>query len=189
MRTATIVLAILLLSPTPDILGQSSVLPPGSRVRVTLPCSAIPAAESRPVRADCATEGSLLRLTDDSVMMDGGEATLSVARNQVSRLEVSQGQRSHWKAGAGIGSLAGAGFTYLLVDAGGSTSLCDRSANQDALSSTECLGLTVLGGVTGAGLGAVIGNLVKSERWESFPIEDLRVGLISGPNFGLRVLF
>lgn len=45
------------------------------------------------------------------------------------------------------------------ISSGGSTSRCDRSANQDAMSPSECHGLTLLGGIVGAGLGAAVGAL------------------------------
>jgi hypothetical protein len=43
--------------------------------------------------------------------------------------------------------------------------------------------------VAGAGLGALIGGLVRTERWQNFPIESLRVGFAApgGIKFGLYV--
>jgi hypothetical protein len=69
---------------------------------------------------------------------------------------VPQG-RSHWLTGALIGLAVGAGATYLVLHSGGSTSLCNRSENQDALNGGECAGLTAAGGLVGAGIGALVG--------------------------------
>lgn len=69
--------------------------------------------------------------------------------------------KSHWLTGAIIGFVAGAAITALVVHSGGSNSLCNRSANQDALSSTECVALIGVGGVAGAGVGAFIGGRIR----------------------------
>ncbi|MBM4185858.1 MAG: hypothetical protein FJ206_00975 [Gemmatimonadetes bacterium] len=84
------------------------------------------------------------------------------------------GRRSHWLLGAAIGFGAGAVVTYLVLHSGGSTAPCNRSANQDAMSGGECLGLTALGGVAGAGLGALVGGLVKRAVPET-PVERIRI--------------
>ena len=73
-------------------------------------------------------------------------------------LQQSLERSSRARTGAVLGALVGIAGTYLLLHHGGSTSLCDASANQDAMGRRECLGLTVLGGLAGAGLGAWIGG-------------------------------
>jgi hypothetical protein len=102
----------------------------------------------------------------------------------VSRVEVSRGRRSYWLAGAAAGFVTGAGVTYAVLNSGGSTSLCNQSANQDAIASGECIGLTALGGLAGAGLGALVGALIRTERWQDVPLEQLRVGLWTQPGHG-----
>ena len=56
---------------------------------------------------------------------------------------------------------------------------------------SECVVVAALGGVAGAGLGAIIGALVRTERWQDVPVERLRVGLApqGGIKFGLFVAF
>lgn len=88
-----------------------------------------------------------------------------------------QSGRSHRLAGAAIGFVAGAGITYVVLHSGGSTSLCDRSENQDAIRPIECAGLVVLGGAVGAGIGFVIGGLFGTERADAAPLERIRVGV------------
>ena len=82
---------------------------------------------------------------------------------------------THRLAGAVSGFVVGAGATYFVTRQGGSTSLCDRSRNQDALSSQECLGLVVLGGAVGAGIGALIGHAIKSEARQFSRIGNLQI--------------
>lgn len=134
--------------------------------------------------------GTFVRSPRDSITIAAADSTLSYGLDAVTRLEVSEGYRSHWLVGAGVGFVAGAGITFLVVN-GGSTSICDRSDNQDAASSGECIGLVALGGVAGAGVGAIIGSLIRTERWQDVPVERVRVGLAprGGVDLGLVVAF
>jgi hypothetical protein len=78
-----------------------------------------------------------------------------------------QPRRSRAREGAVVGFIVGATVTVVVTRSGGSTAPCNRSANQDALSSGECLGLAVAGGVVGAGLGALIGSRMRMEVREN----------------------
>jgi hypothetical protein len=97
-----------------------------------------------------------------------------------------EGSRSHPIMGAAVGFVLGAGTTYLVLNSGGSTSKCDRSANQDAMGSGACFGAYVLGGVIGAGLGAGVGALIRTSRWESFPLDRLGVGVLPERRVGIE---
>lgn len=128
-------------------------------------------------------------VSGDSLAVTEAGVTSSYRLRRLSRLEVSQGRRSHWPLGAGVGFVVGAGATYAVAQSGGSTSLCDRDANQDALNSGECLGLTFLGGVVGAGLGALVGSLIHTERWRDVPLQNFRLAITTGPNRRLGLDF
>jgi hypothetical protein len=72
--------------------------------------------------------------------------------------------------GAIAGFVLGAGVTAIVVNSGGSTSLCDRSANQDAINSTECAGLIAAGGLVGGIAGYFIGARIQRDvRLEVLP--------------------
>jgi len=71
--------------------------------------------------------------------------------------------------GAIIGFVVGAATTAIVTHAGGSTAPCDQSANQDAMSSGECLGLAAAGGLVGAGLGALIGSRIRVSAMQALP--------------------
>jgi len=90
---------------------------------------------------------------------------------------VSQGRASRRRIAAGIGAVVGASATYFALNSGGSTSLCDKSANQDATSTGTCVGLYVLGGLAGAGVGLVTIGLVTSDADQDGDARSLRVGL------------
>lgn len=187
MRPDRFATAVLFFSVCFTVTARCQGLPPGpgTRVRVTIPCSAVDAVRSGRGMARCRHEGSVARMPGDSITVDLNDSTISYAWKDISRLEVGRGHRTYWLTGAGIGFVVGAGVTWLVTNAGGSTSLCDRSANQDALSTTECLGLAVLGGVAGGGVGAIIGHAIRSERWQDFPLGPVQVGLASAQ--GIRV--
>ena len=193
MRPSTLVTAVLLLVSHAALIAQAQAPSPqpGTRVRLTVPCDqktqpAVGAQNSR-----CAFVGRLVMSQADAITLETAESTTSYALGTVSQLQVSRGYRSHALVGAGAGFLIGAGVTYLVLNAGGSTSPCDQSANQDAMSSGECLGLAALGGLGGAGLGALIGALVRTERWQDVPIERLRINVApqGGIEFALSVAF
>jgi hypothetical protein len=133
----------------------------------------------------CRSEGRLVLLQADTITLAAAESTTSYGVNAIRRVEVSGGLRSHRLAGAGAGFLVGGAVAYALLNTGGSTSPCDQSANQDAIGSGACIGLAALGGVAGAGLGAIIGGFVRTERWQDVPLERLRVSL--RPQAGSRL--
>lgn len=155
----------------------------GSRVRLTFPCElALPSSPESAGRT-CRSDGRLTLISGDTILMVAGDSTLAYDLNAVSRVEVSRGRKSHWLAGAGIGFVVGAATAYVALNSGGSTSTCDRSANQDAVSTGECIALAALvGGVPGAGLGAVAGLFIRSERWQDVPVDRLQVSV--GPERG-----
>lgn len=88
-----------------------------------------------------------------------------------------RGWRSHALTGAGIGFVVGAGATFAVLYGGGSTGLCNQSANQDAMTRRECLAVYAVGGMAGAGMGAVIGAQFKRFRVALTPLPTRRVGL------------
>jgi len=118
------------------------------------------------------------RLTSERVelLVDGGAEAYELAA--LSGLAVRRVQAPGWKVPAASGVILGGVGTYALLHSGGSTSRCDRSSNQDAMSSRECAGLTVLGGLGGAGLGFLVSRLLRTERWISVPVGriDVTVG-------------
>jgi hypothetical protein len=76
----------------------------------------------------------------------------------VVRLEVSQGQRSHWRLGAGLGVLLGTAVGFLTVQ-GKTYELGDNTPT------TQVLASIALGGA----LGAAIGATIRSDRWQVVP--------------------
>lgn len=82
---------------------------------------------------------------------------------EAARSEALASGNSHWLTGAVIGAVVGGVTTAVILNSGGSTALCNRSENQDAMSSGECLALTAGGALVGAALGAFIGSRIHSD--------------------------
>lgn len=177
----------------PPALGQTARFEPGTRLRVTIPCSVQVPAQPSTTEPTCPVEGRLLRLGSDSLTMASAQATHTYAFSDLVRAEIGNGLRSRRSLGAGVGGVFGAVATYVALNSGGSTAFCDQSANQDSIDTGWCLGLYVLGGLAGAGLGSLVGGLMTSERWEVVPLESLGVSLGLGlgrtSDLAVRVTF
>jgi len=113
-------------------------------------------AQARPI-----TPGERVRFMPDTLELAVTGHYEGHSLPGLTRLEPRRSEGSKWLLGAGVGFLIGGGGTFAWLHSGGSTSRCDRSANQDAMSPGECVGLTLLGGIVGAGLGAAVGALVR----------------------------
>jgi hypothetical protein len=87
--------------------------------------------------------------------------------------------------GAGVGFVVGAGATWAVLNQGASTAPCDQDQNQDAWGRKECLGAYALGGLVGAGVGALVGGIVRSH---AAPLEGVHLGWGPGERGG-RVSF
>ena len=159
---ALVVLSGIAVSPA---LGQTPGLELGTRLRITIPCDAQIPTRPLATHPTCLAEGQLLRLEGDSLSIAFASETQTYAISHVDRAEVSRGRHSKRWLGAGVGGVIGTVATYVVLNTGGSTASCDQSANQDSIDPGPCLGLYVLGGLAGAGLGFVVGGLVRTERW------------------------
>jgi hypothetical protein len=72
--------------------------------------------------------------------------------------------RSRWLLGASVGFVVGGGAAYLALWSGGSSGMCNQAANENAIDEVECLVLAGMGGLFGAGIGAMIGSQFGSSQ-------------------------
>jgi hypothetical protein len=179
---------LLLHCAVPALAGETTRPEPGARVRLTLPCDDARPSPARSGRTTCRIEGRLDHLGPDGITLTGGASSTRHPLASVTRIEISRGERSRWLAGAAAGFVSGAAGTYVALNRGGSTNPCDPSANQDAIGQGACLGLAAAGGLAGAGLGALVGSLFRSERWEDVPKDRWRVSLGPGPGAPLQLV-
>lgn len=169
---AVVPAAVLLSSVSTGVLDAQSVAT-GDRVRATV--------EARSGRL----AGTLVEWVQDTLYLapdgsaDGGTVT-AIPVGTLSRFEVSKGLRSNAGKGALIGGAIG-----LLV--GGGMSIIAGSTVDTEVTSTDYLAFTGLVTLGGVGLGALIGALSKSERWEEFPVDGLRLGIAPGGDGGYQL--
>ena len=128
-------------------------------------------------------------LTTDSLVLrpEYGAWPVAIPLASVTRLEVSQGQKSRMGPGAGIGLLGG-GLLGYLISSGTLGRGCTEGGGFLEPTREQCIGLSTVGGaVVGTLLGLVIGAVMTTYRWEEVPLDQLRVSF--GPQrdgrFGL----
>ncbi len=135
------------------IAAQES-LASGSRVRVTAP--------------DCALRGqaaTFRALRADTLVLETTECPMA----SVTRLDVSRGQKSHARLGAGIGFAAVALGTVVLC----STDECNTIGSDK----DETLAFALIFGALGGVAGGITGYFIKTDLWEEVPLERLRLSL------------
>lgn len=175
MRTRPVLLALALLGS--PLFAQDA--PPDSGIRVRATYSA--AGTSRQVT------GTLITLDADSLTLlvaAPSVQSVSLARSQMTRLEVSAGRHSS----AGTGALIGAGIGVVGGVALGLAGQCSG----DEVGWEWCfdsqgytVGFGAVFGALGAGLGAIVGAFVHHETWRSVA-HPPAVGVILRPE-GKRV--
>ena len=144
---------------------------PGARVRVTAP-------DVHVRRYD----GTIVGLPTDTIVVD----TLRVALASVTRLDMHWGKKSNWDKGLLYGGLgvgaAGLGLGILwwaeCGDSGGA--VCPAEG-------WHALALAPIGFVAGGIVGAGVGALIRTDRWEEVPLDRLRVSIV--PQRGGRLGF
>ena len=128
--------------------------------------------------------GIVKSFDNDSVSLytDNNGATLSLARNDVTGIRVSQGKSATRGAirgamwGSAVGALAGA-IVIVAIKTDDSYIESDGEAGYAALNSL----------IGGALWGAGIGAFVKSERWKRVSMRPRVVSSPSGARFGLKL--
>ena len=137
-------------------LGQALRDGPGTEVFLAAPCS----SEVRPLgfarQLRCPSADESVKLVNESLATALAHGPKDLAWN---RATATEGSRTARWVGAGIGALVGSITTYVALESGGSTGLCDQDANQDAVESRYCVGLYTLGGLAGGGLGWLVAGL------------------------------
>ena len=149
---------------------------PGDRVRVTSP--------SIDLEQDVGTVASFKADTIVVEMEDHADA-LDVPLSHMTKLEVHRGQKSRAGTGALIAAGAGAatGVTVALASCAGSKCYSDGSNVWGAV----VLVLGAGGALASAGLGALIGGAIKTDRWEYVPLDRIRVGRSPAAPDGITV--
>lgn len=163
-RLARSALAMLLVIPMTPLHAQGEGLTPGARVRLWPTCAAPTGSESN--QACRPVVGRLVKTEATGVLIQReGRAPEAFPRNSSTRLEVSRGSRHHTLLGFGIGAAVGFGAGMVLASRAGCGGIFDD----------DICGAYGIAIPAGAVLGAVVGRLIRSERWR--PIAASSAGL------------
>ncbi len=168
-RALAFALCVALLLQPGSALAESEAPAPGTRVRLTAP-----------ELSDQQLIGTLTALETDAVSLslDGQTEPTTVPRTAITKWELSRGKKSNAGKGALWGLLIGAA-----VGAGLGAAMPDPDMGGD----DAVFGAVALG-VPGAGIGALIGYIHKTERWEEIEQKSLRLAVIPVPGgVGLSV--
>ncbi len=171
IRTLSSVLVIALAAAADLAAQQDTLVVPGARVRVTAPT----VAENHLVGTVAAVDADTLVLG-----VNHGTSSLAIPFASMTSLEVSRGKKS--KAGLGaiigapIGLVAGALIGYAASGGGGTFPLGEGLERLEEGGDAMAAG-ALLGGLTGGLIGALIGSSIKVDRWETVPLDRIRVSL------------
>ncbi len=176
MRHVTLLVVVLAVTPLTHIRAQDALpVTVGDTVRMTAPTLDIDKYD-----------GTIVSVDGGTLSVD----TLQVALAQLTRLDVYRGQKSQTLTGA----LVGAGILGAVAVPVG-IQLCKAVNQGDTCYGADQYVLPVVAGgvLVGAGIGALIGSAIKSDRWEEVPLDQLRVSFVPQRDgrfsFGLSVAF
>ncbi len=174
IRTLSSVLVIALAAAADLAAQQDTLVVPGARVRVTAPT----VAENHLVGTVAAVDADTLVLgVNHGTSSCFGQGVtimkLSIPFASMTSLEVSRGKKSNVGKGLGIGFLAGAALGAAIGFAAG-----DDPPGFLAFSSEQKAAAgAILGSLAGGVIGGVVGATGPSERWETVPLDQIRVSL------------
>jgi len=110
-----------------------------------------------------------------TVSVGAGKAPVRIPLASVKRLEVARGRRTAVKEGAITGGLVGGALGALAV-LYLSHALCEGGSDCNAEVGAYGIGVGIFG-AGGAGLGALTGLAIKTDKWVRVPVSDLRVAV------------
>jgi hypothetical protein len=114
-----------------------------------------------------------------TVSLGSGRSPVRIPVASIERLEVARGRRTAAKEGAQWGGLVGAVLGGLAVNALGAA-LCENARGCGASAEAHLVGVGLFG-TAGAGVGALTGLAIKTDRWERVPVDRIRVGMTPVP--------
>ena len=144
----------------------SGMVAAGEKVRVTATGSGLDDETGVVVDADAQSV---------TVSLGPGKPPVRIPLSSIKRLDVARGRRTAAKEGAISGGILGLVLGVLAVHTV-SHALCENATDCDASPQGYGIGAGVFA-AGGAGLGALVGLAIKTDRWERVPVDRLRVAI------------
>ena len=134
--------------------------------------------------------GTVRSVRGDSLVLrqkssGGREVLLALPQSSIRSMQVRTSSKGHGDQGAVVGAvvgmIAGAAIgVYVSQPIFGSSSGSESGSG----SAAAVLGGAALGGVVFAGLGGMIGSLIRSDKWEELPLDQMQFSMMSQPGVG-----
>ena len=157
---AVILMGWLLLDPA-IAFAQDLKVQPGDKIRVTY----VGVVTTK-------TSGIMQGVSDDSLEILKGDATMALALSSIRRLDISMGQKRRTGRGAWIGALTGGLLVGLIAMASDTECTSDDDWCIDFFSPGEAFGGGFLVGALGGTLvGVAVGSVIKTDRWKQVPLD------------------
>ena len=158
--------------------AEDQELVPGTRVRLG---TSIPSKDRLKGNISAIDDESLILLLDD-------HQRVTVRRDDVQRIEISQGRGHNMRKALLIGAAAGLGAALLTrIVVADDPSF--QFGGSEPLTTRDWISLTAFYTASGAGWGALAGRLRETERWAEVPMRRPRAQLSLGPHGGLEAAF
>ena len=128
---------------------------------------------------DQTIQGTVVASDDATISVDtGGAGVVQIDRDSIQRIDRYQGQKRNW----GYGLLAGVAAGWIV---GGivASQEPDEGEIDIHMDGVVAAGYGLIGGMVGAG----VGTLIKSDRWESVPVSDVTIGVAPNREHGVAV--
>ncbi len=173
MRRTELLLALFVLGPFQSVAGQHNAIE-GDRVRVST--------------RDAAIVGTVVSIASGRLVLApaGGGASVTLSFASVRQVDVSRGRSPSWgttlgyaAVGAILGAATGALAGRLIMSSDCRTVTGAGDAMGSCLlniaSGEDRARAAVMFGAVGFGVGAIIGTLIGSERWDEIPVGPVRI--------------
>ena len=186
-RRACILTALSIIACTETVVAQAAPAPElGARIRLRISADALAPIRLGPYGwVGGATRTRLIgtwegRAGDSLVLRDPrSHARVAVPTALVEGVDLSRGHGSSAAAGAGLGSLAGTAIGLVAALRHCTHGTCQTYEGLDTRPVVFVFS-GVVGGLLGAGLGAMVGQLIRTERWAEVAETGVALGLDSG---------
>ena len=114
-------------------------------------------------------QGTIREISGDTLRLEphfGGTGDILILKASVRSIQISVGQESHELVGALLGGIAGAVISYTAI----------ATSEENAFYMNEQAPRTIaLSAAGGALAGAIIGSLLKTDRWQDVPLSRSHV--------------
>lgn len=100
---------------------------------------------------------------DTLIVLSQREEILAYHANDLSKIEVSEGEKRKTLLGLGVGFGVGLGAGFVICNADKDANTCGSEAD---LLGDMTAAVVLLMAATGAGIGAIVGSFIKTERWQ-----------------------